>query len=286
MGIMRTLQIGDQPTQLALALADLGRIDKTIHVLNYIDDQNRRRATLQQLNRTESRHSLARDVFHGKRGELRQRDRDGQEDRLGALGLVVNTIVLWNTVYMDAALAEIRREETLPVLDEDVRRLSRFAHGHINLLGRYNFAVPEAVTRGELRPLRQAGRLRVFSVPLLPKPHLRRRAGRRGLRSFGGSQATPRRTQQSQADRDQRKQGAIGSDLRNAGGSGVKQGVKQDLVEVNSGTTVVARDQEAHMGGHHGGPGEGSIGRRGRGSAHGKDGGSAGDGIKQQAVGG
>ncbi|MGJ0491058.1 hypothetical protein [Methylobacter sp.] len=29
-----------------------------------------------------------------------------------------------------------------------------FHERHINLLGRYSFAVPEAVTRGELRPLR------------------------------------------------------------------------------------------------------------------------------------
>lgn len=152
-GIMRTLQVGDQPTQLALALADLGRIDKTLHTLNYIDDENRRRATLLQLNRTESRHSLARDVFHGKRGELRQRYREGQEDQLGALGLVVNIIVLWNTIYMDAALAQLRLEG-YPVQDEDVARLSPFVHEHINLLGRYTFAVPDAVTRGELRPLR------------------------------------------------------------------------------------------------------------------------------------
>lgn len=153
-GIMRTLQVGDRPTQLALALAEFGRIEKTLHALNYIDDENRRRATLLQLNRTEGRHSLARDVFHGKRGELRQRYREGQEDQLGALGLVVNIIVLWNTIYMDAALAQLR-QEGYPVLDEDVARLSPFIHErHINLLGRYSFAVPEAVTRGELRPLR------------------------------------------------------------------------------------------------------------------------------------
>ena len=103
-GIMRTLQVGDRPTQLALALAEFGRIEKTLHTLNYIDDENRRRATLLQLNRGEGRHSLARDVFHGKRGELRQRYREGQEDQLGALGLVVNIIVLWNTIYMDAVL--------------------------------------------------------------------------------------------------------------------------------------------------------------------------------------
>jgi TnpA family transposase len=78
----------------------------------YIDDENRRRATLLQLNRGEGRHSLARDVFHGKRGELRQRYREGQEDQLGALGLVVNIIVLWNTIYIDAALAQLGRKAT------------------------------------------------------------------------------------------------------------------------------------------------------------------------------
>jgi hypothetical protein len=35
-------------------------------------------------------------------------------------------------------------------------RLSPFGHEHINMLGRYSFAVPDAVTRGELRPLRAA----------------------------------------------------------------------------------------------------------------------------------
>ena len=152
-GIMRTLQVGDKPTQLALALADFGRIDKTIHCLNYIDDPNKRRGTLLQLNRGEGRHSLARDVFHGKRGELRQRYREGQEDQMGALGLVVNVIVLWNTIYTDAALAQLRREGHA-IMDDDVARLSPFGHDHINMLGRYSFAVPDAVTRGELRPLR------------------------------------------------------------------------------------------------------------------------------------
>ncbi|WNF39015.1 Tn3 family transposase [Bacillaceae bacterium IKA-2] len=52
---------------------------------------------LTQLNRGESRHSLARTVFYGKRGKFHQSYREGQEDQLGALGLVVNAIVIWNT---------------------------------------------------------------------------------------------------------------------------------------------------------------------------------------------
>ncbi|MBP9229829.1 MAG: Tn3 family transposase, partial [Azonexus sp.] len=44
--------------------------------------------------------------------------------------------------------------EGYPVADEDVVRLSPLLHEHINMLGRYSFSVPEAVTKGELRPLR------------------------------------------------------------------------------------------------------------------------------------
>jgi TnpA family transposase len=152
-GIMRTLQVGDRQTALANAVAEFGRIEKTLHMLTTIDDETKRRGTLLQLNRHEGRHSLARTVFHGKRGELRQRYREGQEDQLGALGLVVNIIVLWNTVYMDAVLKQLRKEG-YPVRDEDAARLAPTIHKHLNVMGRYSFDVPESVARGELRPLR------------------------------------------------------------------------------------------------------------------------------------
>src|SRR5215217_7780304 len=115
---MRTLQQGDRPTKLARALGELGRIIKTIYLLEYIGDETYRRRVLIQLNRGEGRHSLARAVFHGQRGELRQRYREGQEDQLGALGLVLNAIVLWNTRYMERALAQAA-QQGLEVRPED-----------------------------------------------------------------------------------------------------------------------------------------------------------------------
>ena len=39
-GIMRTLQVADKPTHLAKAIAEIGRIDKTIHMLNYLHDES------------------------------------------------------------------------------------------------------------------------------------------------------------------------------------------------------------------------------------------------------
>ncbi len=83
---------------------------------------------------------------------MRQRYREGQEDQLGALGLVVNAIILWNTLYLEAALKHLRTDGAM-VNPEDVARLSPLGHDHINFLGRYSFALAETVERGELRPL-------------------------------------------------------------------------------------------------------------------------------------
>jgi len=151
--LVRTLQRGDRPTKLARALGELGRIIKTIYLLEYIGDETYRRRVLTQLNRGEGRHGLSRAVFHGQRGELRQRYREGQEDQLSALGLVVNCIVLWNTIYMDQALTQLYVEGLRPD-DTDVARLSPLGHEHVNFLGRYSFELPEPIRRGEYRPLR------------------------------------------------------------------------------------------------------------------------------------
>lgn len=62
-------------------------------------------------------------------------------------------IVLWNTLYMTAAVERLK-QHGYPVLEEDLARLSPLIYEHINMLGRYSFAVPEEVARGELRPLR------------------------------------------------------------------------------------------------------------------------------------
>ncbi|MGI9119137.1 MAG: Tn3 family transposase [Acidimicrobiales bacterium] len=50
------------------------------------------------LGRGERRSSRARDIFHGGLGQLRQHCQSGQENQLGALGLMVNIVVLWQTV--------------------------------------------------------------------------------------------------------------------------------------------------------------------------------------------
>ena len=129
---------------LARALQHVGRAAKTLHLLDYCNDQPFRRRILTQLNRGESRHALARDVCHGYRGELRQRYRQGQEEQLGALGLIVNAIVLYNTIYTQRALDHLAATG-LQIDDVDVERLSPLGSDHLTLTGRYRIALAEAL---------------------------------------------------------------------------------------------------------------------------------------------
>jgi len=107
---------------LARAIAQVGRAAKTIHLLDYCNDETLRRRILAQLNRGETRHALAREVFHGRRGELRQPYRQGQEEQLTALGLVVNCIALYNTIYTQRALDQLTASGHA-IRDEDIERL-------------------------------------------------------------------------------------------------------------------------------------------------------------------
>jgi TnpA family transposase len=149
--LIRMLARDGNPTPLGAAIADYGRVAKTLHILAMADvDDTRRRLVSHQLNLQEGRHRLGRKVFFGRRGQLRQAYRVGQQDQLGALGLVLNMIVLWNTRYIDAALNQLRAQGE-HIDDSDVSRLSPLIDEHINLHGHYTFTPS---TGAELRPLR------------------------------------------------------------------------------------------------------------------------------------
>lgn len=151
--LLRYLVGGGRPTPAGRALLELGKLDRSGWLATYFDDELLRRRVGTQKNRQEARHSLARRIFHGQKGELRQRYREGQEDQLSALGLLVNVCVLWNTVYTARALEAIRAEGKR-VLAADIARLSPLGSDHLRFLGRYNFSLPEPVRNGQLRPLR------------------------------------------------------------------------------------------------------------------------------------
>jgi TnpA family transposase len=153
--LTKTLLSSKRPSSLTRAIAEVGKANKTIHGLRYLRDKKYRRIILSQLNRGESRHTLARTICYGRRGELRRPYKEGQEDQLGALGLVLNVVVLWNTLYVDGVLNYLKAQGQ-KIKREDIARLSPLGQDHLHVLGRYSFDIDPRIEEGKLRPFRSA----------------------------------------------------------------------------------------------------------------------------------
>lgn len=122
--------------------------------MRVLNDQGYRRDILTQLNRGESENGLEKIILYGKKGELYKVTREGQEDQLNALGLVANIIVVWNTIYIQAALDAIQKVGCI-VNESDKKRLSPMINAHINIVGHYPFDLPDEILSGRLRPLKE-----------------------------------------------------------------------------------------------------------------------------------
>lgn len=79
--LLRMLTRDGTPTPLGQALAEYGRIPKTLHLLAMIDpvDETYRRTVIRQQNIVESRHALARKILHGNRARSPRRTGPGKK---------------------------------------------------------------------------------------------------------------------------------------------------------------------------------------------------------------
>jgi TnpA family transposase len=159
-------KLGAYPRQngLAVALRELGKIERTLFLLQYISSVELRRRIHVGLNKGEARNALARAVFFNRLGELRDRTHENQRHRASGLNLVVASIVLWNTVYLERAVAAIR-EKGQPVSDEALAHLSPLKWEHINLTGDYHW-----LSWNSFAALSRATRVRVGSAPWMRLP--------------------------------------------------------------------------------------------------------------------
>jgi TnpA family transposase len=89
-------KLGACPCQnaLAIALRELGKLERTLFLLEYIRDLELRRRIHIGLNKGEARNALARAMFFNRLGELRDRTLENQQHRASGLNLVVAAIAL------------------------------------------------------------------------------------------------------------------------------------------------------------------------------------------------
>lgn len=148
-------KLGSYPRQngLAVALRELGRIERTLFALDWMQDAGLRRRAQAGLNKGEARNALARAVFMNRLGEIRDRRFENQRYRASGLNLVVAAIVLWNTVYLERTIQALR-DSGKNVGDKLLQHLSPLGWEHINLTGDYIWRQSKQVEQGKFRPLR------------------------------------------------------------------------------------------------------------------------------------
>ncbi|MBW8081584.1 Tn3 family transposase (plasmid) [Enterococcus faecium] len=150
--IMGKLGSYSRQNSLATALREMGRIEKTIFILNYISDESLRRKIQRGLNKGEAMNGLARAIFFGKQGELRERTIQHQLQRASALNIIINAISIWNTLHLTTAVEYKKRTGSF---NEDLlHHMSPLGWEHINLLGEYHFNSEKVVSLNSLRPLK------------------------------------------------------------------------------------------------------------------------------------
>ncbi|MED1646637.1 Tn3 family transposase [Brevibacillus agri] len=151
--IMGKLGSYARQNRVAKALREMGRIEKTIFILDYISSESMRRRIQRGLNKGEAMNALARAIFFGKHGELRERALQDQLQRASALNILINAISVWNTVYLGKATDLLRSKGALR--EDLLKHMSPLGWEHINFLGEYRFDPKGFTTLESLRPLNE-----------------------------------------------------------------------------------------------------------------------------------
>ena len=112
--MLRKLGAYRQQNRLHFALGEIGRIEHTLFMLEWIERPELRMACQAGLSKSEARHTLAKAVFAHSQGRIHDRSHAAQQRRVMALNLVIAAIVYWNTCYMDKAANYLRRQGRLP----------------------------------------------------------------------------------------------------------------------------------------------------------------------------
>lgn len=86
------------------AVRELGRLYKTIFILDYLTDPALRRRVRRGLLQGEQLHALARHVHYGKRGHADGRDFQQQMSRASCLVLILAAIIYWQILEIDSVL--------------------------------------------------------------------------------------------------------------------------------------------------------------------------------------
>ena len=152
--ILQKLSAYPRQNGLAVALREIGRIERTLFTLDWLKNIDLRRRANAGLNKGEARNALARAIFFYRLGEIRDRSFERQVYRASGLNLLIAAIILWNTRYLEQAFVQLERQG-VNVAPTIVTHVAPLGWEHIGLTGDYVWSDGEQPPKDAFRPLRR-----------------------------------------------------------------------------------------------------------------------------------
>ena len=150
--ILRKLAAYPRQNELAAALREVGRIERSLFMIDWTTDPGMRRRVQVGLNKGEAHHALKRAINFHQRGELRDRTGEGQHYRVAGLNLLAAIIIYWNTLKLGEVVFA-RQKAGLATPAEFLAHVSPLGWEHINLTGEYRWPRTGTGSTGSAKPL-------------------------------------------------------------------------------------------------------------------------------------
>jgi TnpA family transposase len=180
--IMRKLAAYKRQNKLDFALAELGRIERTLFALDWLEQPTLRRACQAGLNKGEARHTLAAAIYTNRQGRFTDRSLENQEYRASGLNLLIAAISYWNTLYLDRAVQHLGATD----IEFDLAllaHLSPMGWAHISLTGDYLWDQAKANFCGRISAAeRSAGAAQARGMTDVPEMSVKSLSGAQTLK--------------------------------------------------------------------------------------------------------
>jgi TnpA family transposase len=152
--LIKKLQAYPKQNNLMYVLQSYGQLNKTIFICRYLLERPLRRKINAQLNKGEQLHGLRLYLWFGGDGIIRKKQENEQQVTAQSLNLLTNIVLVWNTVYIQEVVKQLR-SEGITIDETDLQHISPSPFEHINRLGKYSFKNEIELDTNGLRPLRK-----------------------------------------------------------------------------------------------------------------------------------
>ncbi|MGH9821978.1 MAG: Tn3 family transposase [Blastocatellia bacterium] len=134
--LLRKLGHESRKNRLYQAFRELGRVVRTVFLLQYLSDPSLRKQITAMTNKVESYNGFAGWLFFGGEGIIAENDPDEQEKIIKYNDLVANAVVFQNVIDISRILCDLIGEG-YPLKRVDVEALSPYLTRHVKRFGDY-----------------------------------------------------------------------------------------------------------------------------------------------------